>query len=88
MMLGGIIKGSLIIISIKNGKQTCVGQFDTTNNPVALSAEIFFVISYLCMQKMGNNKTFYLPRIPRKHLLLLQRDLVCMKRTLATEHLA
>ena len=40
-MLGGIIKDSLISISIKNGDQICVGQFATTNNPVALSAQIF-----------------------------------------------
>ena len=48
----------------------------------------FFVISYQCMPKVGNNKIFYLPRIPRKYLLLLQKDLICTKRILATEHLA
>ena len=40
-MLGGIIKGSLISISIKNGNQICFGQFSATNNPTALSAETF-----------------------------------------------
>ena len=39
-MLVGIMKGSLISTSIKNGNQICAGQFDTSNNPVALSAEI------------------------------------------------
>ena len=43
-MLRGIIKGSQISISIKNGNQICVGQFGTTNNPVALSAKFFFNI--------------------------------------------
>ena len=40
-MLGGIIKGSVISISIKNGNKICVGQFGNTNNPVALSTETF-----------------------------------------------
>ena len=43
-MLRGIIKGSQISISIKNGNQICVGQFGTTNNPVALSEKSFFNI--------------------------------------------
>ena len=38
------MKGSLISISIKNGNQICVGQFGTTNNPVALSAENFSIM--------------------------------------------
>ena len=41
LMPGGIIKGSLIRTSIRNGNQIWVGQFGTTINPVALSAEIF-----------------------------------------------
>ena len=48
LMLGGIMKGSLISISIKNGNQICVGQFGTTNNPVALSAENFSIATYAC----------------------------------------
>ena len=64
-MLGGIIKGSLISISSKNGSQISVGQFGTTNNPVALSAVIFCNI--LPMNAKGGNKNFYLLRIPRKH---------------------
>ena len=39
------------------------------------------------MQKVGNNKIFYLPMIPGKQLFL-QRDLTCTKRNLATECLA
>ena len=35
------MKVSLISVSTKNGNQIRVGQFGTTNNPVALSAEIF-----------------------------------------------
>ena len=35
------MKRSLISISIKNGNQICVGQFGTTSNTVALSAETF-----------------------------------------------
>ena len=66
-MVGGIIKGSLISISSKNGNQISVGQFGTTNNPVALSAVIFYNI--LPMNAKGGNKNFYLLRIPRKHLL-------------------
>ena len=48
----------------------------------------YLVISSLCMQKVGNDKIFYLPMIPRKHLFLFRRGLVFTKRTLATEHLA
>ena len=81
-MLGGIIKGSMISISIKNGNQICVGQFGTTNNPVVLCAEVF------CMHAKGGKQILYLPMIPRKYFLLLRRDLVCTKRALATEHLA
>ena len=47
----------------------------------------FFVISCLCIQRVGNNKIFYFPMTPRKHLLLLRRDLICTKKTLATEYL-
>ena len=46
-----------------------------------------FVISCLFMQRVENNKMFYLALITRKHLLLLRRDQVCTKRTLATEYL-
>ena len=35
------MKGSLISTPNKNENQICVGQFGTTNNPVALSAEFF-----------------------------------------------
>ena len=75
-MLGGMIKGSLVSISIKNGNQICVGQFGTAINPVALSAEI-----------SCNILPMHLSRMPRKHSLLLRRDLVSTKGTLATEHL-
>ena len=57
-MLGGIIKDSLISISIKNGDQICVGQFATTNNPVALSAQIFCNI--LPMHAKGGKKYNFL----------------------------
>ena len=40
-MLGGIIKGSLISISIKEGNHICVAQFGTSDNAVVLSAESF-----------------------------------------------
>ena len=38
------MKGSLISTPNKNGNQIFVGQFGTTNNPVALSAESFYNI--------------------------------------------
>ena len=56
MILGGIIKGSLISISIRNGNQICVGQFGTINNPVALSAKIFCNI--LPMHAKGGKQNF------------------------------
>ena len=43
-----------------------------------------FVISWLCIQRVGNTKICYLAMISRKYLLLLQGDLIYMKRTLAT----
>ena len=57
-MLEGIIKGSLISISIRNGNQICVGQFGRTDNPVALSAENF--CSILAMHAKGGKKLNFL----------------------------
>ena len=48
------MKGSLISLSIKNGNQICVGQFGTTNNPAALSAEI--VCNILPMHAKGRKQ--------------------------------
>ena len=88
LMLRGIIKGSQISISIKNGNQICVGQFCTTNNPVALSAK-FFLISCLCMQRVGNNKIFLYSHDTEKAFVTSAKgSMVCTKRTLVTEHLA
>ena len=48
------MKGSLISLSINYGNQICVGQFGTTNNPVALSAEI--VCNILPMHAKGRKQ--------------------------------
>ena len=55
-MLGGIIKDSLISISIKNRNQICVEQFSATNNPTVLSAETFYNI--LAMHTKSRTQNF------------------------------
>lgn len=84
-MLGKMIKGSLIGISIKSENQIYVDLFRTTDNPFASSKDVFCNI--LSMHAKGV-KIFYHTMIPRKHSILMKRGLVFTKRALSPEHLA